>query len=190
VLYTPEEASRAAEALLDAADGRRAEALDTLELVHRARARVLGRAVERLEAQEDPRAETLAAAVEATHDVARRLKVEAARARLEELEPAEEAAKVHGHVLDERLEPVAGANVHVVDERGKRIRGATASTNADGYFVLEWSPPRGREGEAEHAVRLRVTTGAARVLHEEPSPRPRAVGAVEYTEIVVPEEPA
>jgi hypothetical protein len=188
VLFTPEDAARATEAVLTAADERRGESLDTLELVHRARANVLDRAVERLDARGDPRAEALASAAEATNSVAQRLQAEAKRARVEEPPPAGETAKVHGHVLDERFEPVAGANVHVIDKRGRRVRGASVSTDPEGYFVLEWTPPGGRGAETEAEVRLRVTTRSSRVLHEERTPRPRAAGAVEYTEIVVAEE--
>jgi hypothetical protein len=188
VLFTPEDAARATEAVLTAADERRAEALDTLELVHRARANQLDRAVEGLDARGDPRAQVLASAAEATNSVAQRLRVEAARARVEEPPPAEGTAKVHGHVLDERLEPVEGANVHVVDKRGRRVRGASAATDPEGYFVLEWTPPGGRGAEAEAEVRLRVMRGTSRVLREERAPRRRAAGDVEYMEIVVAEE--
>jgi hypothetical protein len=188
VLFTPQDADRALEAMLTSADERRADALDTLELVQRARATLLERGVERLDARTDPAAEALAAAAEATNNVAQRLRVEAARARVEEPAPAEEVTKVHGHVLDEGLEPVEGATVHVLDKNGRRVRGASTTTDPEGYFVLEWAPPARRGAEAEPEVRLRVTTGSSRVLHEERTPQPRATGAVEYREIVVPKE--
>ena len=102
--------------------------------------------------------------------------------------PAEGVVTVHGHVLDPGLEPVPGVQVHLVDRTGKRIRGAGSSTDADGYFALEWTPRAGRAGEAEPAARLRVAAGTSRVLHEEPRPRVRRAGAVEYTEIVLAED--
>jgi hypothetical protein len=188
ILFTPEDAARATEAVLTAADEGRAQALETLELVHRARANLLDRAVEGLDVRTDPRAQVLASAAEATNIVAQRLRVEAARARIKEPPPAEATAKVHGHVIDERLDPVEGVNVQVVDMRGRRVRGASAATDPQGYFVLEWTPPGGRGTKTVAEVRLRVMKGSSRVLHEERAPRRRAAGDVEYAEIVVPAE--
>jgi hypothetical protein len=53
------------------------------------------------------------------------------------------------------------------------------------------SQPVGRSsvkrGEAEPLARVRVAAGTSRVVYEEPKPRPRAAGTVEYMEIAVEE---
>jgi hypothetical protein len=182
VLVTPDEAGRAAEELIAKADENRAGALGTLELVRKARVSALGRELERLQAEDDPRAQAVERALEATHTVVRRLAVETRRAAIAPPKPAKDVSKVHGHVLNHRLQPVRSANVHVVDREGKRVRGASASTDAEGYFELEWTP---REPEE---VVLRVTAGRSRVLYEEAHPRPRGAGSAEYAELLVEEE--
>ncbi len=169
------------------ADEQRASALETLALVQHARAQVLSRDVERLKAVGDDRAAVLGHVVEASESTAQQIELEAKRTRLVQPEPSRDLAKVYGQVLDEQLGPVRDATVQVVDSTGKQVRGASATTDDEGSFVLEWKPPAPKDGEQQE-VRLRVVEGRTSVLHEDDEPRERPAGAVEYREIVVAKE--
>ena len=187
VLISPVEAERAAEAVIAKADEQRASALETLALVQHARAQVLSRDVERLKGVADDRAAVLGQVVEATESTAQQIGLEAKRSRLVQPEPSRELAKVYGQVLDEQQGPVRDATVQVVDSTGKQVRGASATTDDEGSFVLEWKPPAPKDGEQQE-VRLRVVEGRTSVLHEDDEPRERPAGSVEYREIVVAKE--
>jgi hypothetical protein len=186
LFVSEDDVERAVEELLTDADERRATGLETLALVRRARVTGLERELDRAETREDPHAAALANLVAATDEIAQNLGVEARRAQITQPTPAEGASVVHGHVVDERGNPVSGVDVQLVDRSGKRIRNATVSTDADGYFELEWTPPAKR-GEPEPEARVRVAAGTSRVLYEEPKPRPRPAGTVEYMQIAVEE---
>jgi hypothetical protein len=177
-----DDVERAVEELLTDADGHRVTGLETLALVRRARVTGLQRELDRAETREDPYAAALGDLVAASEEIAQRLGAEAKRAQIVQPIPSEGASVVHGHVVDERGNPVRGVDVQLVDRSGKRIRNATVSTDANGYFELEWTPPAKR-GEPESEARVRVAAGTSRVLYEEPKPRPRAAGTVEYMEI-------
>jgi hypothetical protein len=184
LFVSEDEVERAVEELLTDGDERRATGLETLTLVRRARVTGLERELDRAEMREELHAAALANLIAATDEIAQNLGVEAKRAQILQPAPAEGASIVHGHVVDERGNPVRGVDVHLVDRSGKRIRNATVSTNADGYFELEWTPSAKR-GEPAPEARVRVAAGTSRVLYEEPNPRPRAAGTVEYIEIGV-----
>lgn len=184
VLISPDEAERAAEAVIAKADEQRASALETLALVQHARAQVLSRDVERLKGVADERAAVFGQMLETTESTAQQVELEAKRARLVQPAPSTDLSKVYGQVLDEQFQPVRDAAVQVVDSTGKQVRGASATTDADGLFVLEWKPPAPKDGEQQE-VRLRVVEGRTSVLHEDDEPKERPAGAVEYREIVV-----
>jgi hypothetical protein len=186
LLFTPAEATKAVDDAVTGADAQRAAALGTMVLVQQSRAQVLGREAERLQELNDPRAATLSAAVYSTKTLARRLQVEANRAAVAPPAPNESAATVDGHVLDESMRPVPGATVQVVDAHGKQLRGATATTDATGYFVVEWNPPAATGAAPEQPVRLRVTAGKTRI-QEEPTPRTQPAGTVQYAQFILPE---
>lgn len=185
LFVSEDDVERAVEGLLTDADERRATGLETLALVRRARMPGLERELDRAETREDPHAAALGDLVAATEEIAQDLGAEARRAQIVQPIPAEGASVVHGHVVDERGDPVRGIDVQLVDRSGKRIRNATVSTDADGYFELEWTPPVTKRGEAEPLARVRVAAGTSRVVYDEPKPRSRAVGTVEYMEIAV-----
>jgi hypothetical protein len=187
LFVSEEDVERSFDELLTDADERRSAGLETLALVRRARVPGLERELRRGEAREDPHAGALGDLVAATEEIAQYFGVEAKRAQIVQPTPAEGAAVVHGHVVDERGEPVHGVDVQLLDRSGKRIRNASVSTDAAGYFELEWTPPAAKRGEAEPEARVRVAAGASRVLYEEPTMRPRGAGGVEYMEIVVSE---
>jgi hypothetical protein len=187
LFVSEDDVERAVEELLTDADERRAAGLQTLALVRRARVPGLEREFDRAESRDDPHAAALGDLVAATEEVAQYLRAEARRAQIVQPTLTEGASVLHGHVVDERGDPVHGVDVHLVDRSGRRIRNATVSTDAAGYFELEWTPPTPKRGEPEPVVRLRVAAGTSRVLYEEPKPRPRAVGTVEYMEIAVEE---
>jgi hypothetical protein len=186
LLYTPAEATKATDQAVAGADTARVAALGTMALVQQARAQVLGREAARLEQLGDPRAAAVAAAVQATQILGRQLQLEASRGAAVAPPPTDNAAKVEGHVLDESMRPVAGATVQVLDATGKQLRGASATTDGNGYFVVEWKPPPATGKAQAPAVRLRVTAGKTRV-QEEPAPRTQPAGTVEYAQFVVPE---
>jgi hypothetical protein len=184
LFVSEDDVERAVEELFTDADERRASGLETLAIVRRARVTGLARELNRAEMREDPCAVALGDLVVATEEIAQFLGAEARRAQIVQPKPEEGAYIVHGHVVDERGDPVGGIDVQLVDRSGKRIRNATVATDADGYFELVWTPPVKR-GEPEPEARVRVAAGTSRVLYEEPKPRPRAAGTVEYIEIGV-----
>lgn len=184
LFVSEDDVERAVEELLTDADERRATGLETLALVQRARMTGLERELDHAETRDEPQANGLGDLIAATDEIAQNLGVEAKRAQITQPTPAEGASVVHGHVVDKRGNPVRGVDVQLVDRTGKRIRNASVSTDADGYFELEWTPSAKR-GEAE--ARVRVAAGTSRVLYEEPTPRSRAAGTVQYIEIGVEE---
>lgn len=188
LFVSEEDVERSFDELLVDADERRSTVLETLALVRNARVPGLERELGRAEAREDPHAAALGDVIAATEEIAQSFRAEARRAEIEQPTPAEGATVVHGHVVDERGEPVRGVDVQLLDRSGKRLRNASVSSDADGYFELEWTPPAAARGEDEPEARVRVASGASRVLYEEENVRPRPAGAAEYMEIVVSEE--
>jgi hypothetical protein len=186
LFVSEDDVERTVEELLTDADERRATGLETLALVRRARVPSLERELDREETREDSDAAALADLAAASKEIAQYLDAEARRAQIVQPTPVEGASVVHGHVVDERGDPVRGIDVQLVDRSGKRIRNATVSTDADGYFELEWMPST-KPGEPEPEARVRVAAGTSRVLYEEPKPHPRPAGTVEYLEIAVEE---
>jgi hypothetical protein len=181
---TEQEVGRAFEAAIVEADERRVGGLRGLALARAARASALEREAVLMQAQEDPRARSVAEQLAANRSVMQQLGVEAKRAEVRQPTPREDAWTLHGHVLNDRLEGVAGATVHLVDRKGKRVRGGGGTTDDGGYFRFEY--PVREVGEGSQAeVFLRVVAGRARVLHEETEPLKPVSGAVEFAEIVL-----
>jgi hypothetical protein len=185
---TQDQLDRTLEAALQQADDERAQAFTELQLVRGARVQALQRQEASLRAQGDPRAADLAAVLDANRLLARRLNADAARAATPSPPPNPQRWILHGHVLNQQLEPVQGAEAYLVDASGKRVRGSTSSTDQAGHFVLEAAPPVPGGETEEGAVYFRVARGRSQVLYEEAAPiRPVASG-VEYMEVVLAEE--
>ncbi len=186
---TQDELNRALEAAVQQADDERAQAFRGLQLVRGARVQSLQRQEASLRAQDDPRAADLAAVLDANRLLARRLNAGAVRAATPSPLPNPQRWILHGHVLNQQLEPVQGAEASLVDASGKRVRGSSSSTDQAGHFVLEAAPPVA-DGETEaDAVYFRVARGRSQVLYEEAAPIRPVAGAVEYLEVVLEEEP-
>jgi hypothetical protein len=181
-----QEADQAFQGLIDDADTGRVEGLSGLEAVRRARVESLTREAKLLEALDDPRADAVILSLDMNHTAAQQLGAAARRAAMTPPSPGEDTWTVHGHVLDEQLEPVSGASVQLVDRKGVRLKDATATTDEEGHFELEAAPPAARAAkQAPPRVYLKVTGGRSRVLHEGKEPLTPAAGAVEYAEIHV-----
>jgi Carboxypeptidase regulatory-like domain len=180
-----QEVDQAFQGLIDDADTGRVEGLTGLEAVRRARVEALTREAKLLEALDDPLADAVIVSLDTNVAAAQQFGAAARRAAVPPPSPGEDTWTVHGHVLDEQLEPVSGASVQLVDRKGARLKDATTTTDDEGYFELEVAPPAARAAKQAPQVFLKVTAGRSRVLHEGKEPLTPAAGAVEYAEIHV-----
>lgn len=179
--------TRELEKRVGGADRLRAEELQQLGVVRRAKEAGLRREEARLREKlgaEHPRVAELSARLAANAGLARDLDLEAARARVEMPRVDAKAWAVHGHVRDKDLKPVAGLTVALYDSRAAWVESTGfACTNAEGYFRIDVPDA----GSVAGPLFLRVLTGQAVHLYADPNPLAPAGGGVEYRAIVLSE---
>ncbi|HEX5706113.1 MAG TPA: hypothetical protein VFX96_02375 [Pyrinomonadaceae bacterium] len=182
-----EDFSRELEKRVGGADKLRAEELEQLGAIRRAKESGLKRERERLtqkHGEAHPLVAEFSARIETNAAIARDLGLEAARARVEVPRVDAKGWAVHGHVRDEDLKPVAGLTVALYDSRASWVEAAGfACTDDEGYFRIET-----REvGTLDGPLFLRVLTGQAVHLFSDPNPLTPLGGGVEYRAIVLAE---
>lgn len=120
-----------------------------------------------------PRSQKLDAQMKANLQIINTLSVEHELYQVEVPDVAEDAALVHGRVVDENGRGISGLVVYLVDERGTPIGGVEGSTTGPtGYYaIILDSDVTGRLCKPhEGAVVLAVFTGNGRVLFRHPKP--------------------
>lgn len=127
-----------------------------------------------------PRVQQLNAQLKINLQLVNRLAVEHEVYRVEVPQVAEEAALVHGRVVDENLRGIAGLLVCLVDERGTPIKDVEGSTtDTTGYYAITLdSELTDRACETHVAgVFLAVLSRTGRLLHRHPKPLALSKGA-------------
>ncbi len=204
--FTEDEINRTLEAGVEGADNERSRSFERLRLLQAARIRGRDRQLRRLAARTggapDTQIQVVLTKVEQDRRLEKALGMEAARSSIPPIVPDAERWTLHGHVVDQSLDPLKGMTVSLVDPKGQRVRTQGGPTNASGYFKLSVqaapeeageeppTPPKvsGQARRGGEGAFVRVMAGRSKLLFEGDAPLIPVGGAVEYLEVLVGEE--
>ncbi|HEX6622563.1 MAG TPA: carboxypeptidase-like regulatory domain-containing protein [Pyrinomonadaceae bacterium] len=186
--FTLEEITRELEQKVGGADKLRADGLEQLGAVRRAREAGLRREQARLTKKhgaEHPSVVAITNRLTANTGMVRDLGLEASRARVQPPRVDARGWAVHGFVRDKELKPVGGLTVALYDAQSRWVEQAGfACTKADGYFLIRLNDA----GALPGPLFLRVLSGQAVHLFADPSPLTPTTGAVVSREIFLSED--
>jgi hypothetical protein len=186
--FTLAEITRELEQKVGGADKLRADGLERLGAVRRAREAGLRREQARLTQKhgaEHPSVVAISNRLAANAGLVRDLGLEATRARVQTPRVDARGWAVHGFVRDKELKPVNGLTVALFDAQGRWVEQAGfGSTKADGHFRIELKDAAAFAGP----LFLRVLKGQSVHLFADTSPLTPTAGAVVSREIFLSED--
>lgn len=133
-----------------------------------------------------PRVQRLATRIRYNAGLAEDLAVQIDQSAIDPPPITEKGWMVHGRVMDQKRQGVAGLTIGVFDAEGRWMRQAGhACTDKRGYFAIihtaEKSPDEPTQRKLDYF--LHVIGPDGRFLHKDPNPLQLTVGEVEYREI-------
>ena len=140
-----------------------------------------------------PRVQRLAAAIRTNSGLAEDLAVQIDQSAIDPPPVTGKSWMVHGRVMDQKRQGLAGLSVGIFDGEGCWMRQAGhACTDKRGYFAITHTPEKPTDTPGQRKMRyfLHVIGPDRRPLHKDPEPLELAVGRIEYREIFLDRDKA
>ena len=143
--------------------------------------------------EQHPRVQRLAASIQFNAGLAADLTVQIDRSAIDPPPVTEKGWMVHGRVMGQKRQGLAGLTVGIFDAEGRWMRQAGhACTDKRGYFAIVHTPEKSPDTSDQREMRyfLHVIGPDCQPLHKDPDPLELAIGRIEYREIFLdPDNP-
>jgi hypothetical protein len=143
--------------------------------------------------EQHPRVQRLAASIQTNAGLAADLAVQIDQSSIDPPPVMEKGWMVHGRVMDQKRQGLAGLSVGIFDGEGRWMRQAGhACTDKRGYFAIAFTPETSPDDPAQRKIDyfLQIIGPDGRLLHKDRDPLQLIIDRTEYREIFLdPDKP-